>query len=143
MHSGQKSKVVLDTNIIVSALLSREGTPAQIILAAGEKKILNHLSPDIIAEIEEVLSRPKIRNRSTENERREFMGVLGSISTNVTPSKKINLMQNDPADNKILECAIEAKAEYIITGDNHLLTLKEYKGIRIITANEFLKKIAL
>jgi hypothetical protein len=57
------------------------------------------------------------------------------------PKEKIAIIRDDPADNKVLECAIAAGAKFIITGDKHLLKLKKFKGISIITAKEFLQKM--
>ena len=64
-----------------------------------------------------------------------------SNSQVVEPSAKLNIIKEDSDDNKVLECAKEGKAEYIITNDNHLLKLKEFEGIRIITPAEFFKLI--
>jgi len=65
---------------------------------------------------------------------------LVSISQIVEPKKKISVVKDDPDDNKIIECAIEAKADYIISQDKHLLKLKSYKNIKIITPDDFLSK---
>ena len=59
--------------------------------------------------------------------------------TLVTPNQKVDVIKEDPDDNKIIECAIEGKADCIITNDNHLLKIREYAGIRILTPSEFLK----
>ena len=59
----------------------------------------------------------------------------------VDPKKKLNITKSDPADNKVLECALEGKAQYTISGDNHLLRLKAFMGIRIVTAAEFLETV--
>ena len=57
------------------------------------------------------------------------------------PRKKLNIIKSDPADNKVLECTLGAKAQYIISGDNHLLRLKDFMGIKIVTAAEFLETV--
>ncbi len=57
----------------------------------------------------------------------------------VTPSKRLKVIKEDPADNKFLECAIEAKAEYIISADRHLRSLKKQQGVRIVSSGSFLK----
>ena len=57
----------------------------------------------------------------------------------VTPSKRLKVIKEDPADNKFLECAIEAKAEYIISADRHLRNLKKQQGVRIVSSGSFLK----
>jgi len=140
MQSGKKLKVVLDTNTILSALLCREGNPAQVLVKAGSGEIINHISKDILKEVKEVLSRPKIVERTTDHERRYLIHFIESTSVLVTPKKKLNVITEDAADNKILECAKEAKAGYIISGDRHLLKLNEYEEIKIVPSSEFLKR---
>ena len=61
----------------------------------------------------------------------------------VTPSRRLKVIQEDPADNKFLECAIEARAEYIISADKHLRNLKKHEGVRIVSSNGFLKEKTL
>lgn len=56
----------------------------------------------------------------------------------VLPAQRVEIVRSDPADNRIIECALEAKAQYIITGDSHLIELKEVHGISIVTPGEFL-----
>ena len=56
----------------------------------------------------------------------------------VIPTKKINVIKEDPTDNKFLECAVESHADYIVSGDKHLKRLKEFKKIKIVTVNKFL-----
>ena len=64
---------------------------------------------------------------------------LAAISLFIEPLERVSIVREDPDDNKILECAIAAKADFIITGDSHLLKLENFKSIKIVTANEFLK----
>lgn len=59
----------------------------------------------------------------------------------VAPQQKLNIIKQDPDDNVILECAIEGKAGYIVSGDRHLLALKQYRGIKIITARQFIETL--
>ena len=60
----------------------------------------------------------------------------------VTPSRRLKVIQEDPADNKFLECAIEARAEYIISADKHLRNLRKHEGVRIVSSDSFLKEKA-
>ena len=69
------------------------------------------------------------------------MEIIVFNSQIVYPKKKLNVVKKDPKDNKILECALEAQASFIISGDKHLLEIKEYKGIKIISPKEFLNEI--
>jgi len=140
MRLGQRSKVVLDTNVIVSALLSKDGAPARILLAVGERKILNYISEEILYEVKEVLSRQKITERTTDSGREGFVDMLDAISVHISPKRRLNVLTEDPADNKILECAVEADADYIITGDQHLLRLGRYKNVKIVNPSEFINQ---
>ncbi len=127
--------VVLDTNILISALFWR-GTPYRVVLSALQGKYSLCLSRSILLELEEKL---KLKFKFPQSKIKDLLTILSSYSIIVKPSKKLHVITEDPDDNKILECAIACKAKYIISGDRHLLHLKQYKGIRIISANEFLK----
>ena len=140
MRLERRRKVVLDTNIIVSALLSKDGTPARILLAVGEGKIVNYISEEILSEIEDVLSRQKIHERTTDAEREVFLDMLVATSALVTPKCRLHVLTEDQADNKILECAAEADADHIITGDQHLLKLRRYNNVKILNPAEFIKQ---
>jgi len=140
MPTAKAIRVVLDTNILVSALISPRSELSGILQKALEGVILNHISDDILVEYAGVICRKKIADRVPESERKRFLTLVEELSVKVTPRHKLEIIREDPADNRILECAVEAKAKYIITGDQHLLKLKEYKGVEIITPQEFIKK---
>jgi putative PIN family toxin of toxin-antitoxin system len=70
---------------------------------------------------------------------REVLPVLWNIGEQVRPSITINAVPADPDDNRILECAVEAQAQVIVSGDHHLLTLQKYKSIQILTPRQFLE----
>jgi putative PIN family toxin of toxin-antitoxin system len=142
MPCVKRSRVVLDTNTIVSALLGRDGKPAKVLADISKGGVINYLSEDILQEVQEVLSRPKIVSKTSDHERQYLLNFITSVSKIVTPKKKLGVMKEDPGDNKILECALEAKAHYIITGDNHLLKLRKYKTTIILNSEEFLGKTA-
>lgn len=74
-----------------------------------------------------------------ENEIKERIETFLKIIKLVLPQIKIQAVKEDPDDDKVLEAALEANADYIVSGDTHLLKIKEFKGIKIITAKEFLK----
>ena len=96
-------------------------------------------SPEIIIELENVLSREKFQ--LTEKEINSAMGELLSMSKIILPKEKINAVKGDPDDNIILECAIEGKADCIISGDGHLLDMGEYEEIPIMPVRDLLKII--
>jgi len=134
-------KIVLDTNVLVSALINPHGKPAQIINYVFENKIRLFTSPSIMEELERVLSYPKLMKRHGLNseELKEFISDLLSIMSLIEEEKIIEVIMEDPSDNKYLSCAIDAKVDFIISGDIHLLNLGEYEGNRIVTPAQFLE----
>ncbi|MBI2135022.1 putative toxin-antitoxin system toxin component, PIN family [Candidatus Woesearchaeota archaeon] len=138
MSTG-RARVVLDTNIVVSAAISKEGNPAKLFELLINGQIINFTTRGIIEEIREVFGRPAIR-KVVSPEYREFIltGYLAK-SIVVKPDFYENVLLNDKDDIKFIDCAIKSKAD-IISGDSHLLGLKSHKGIRILSPKEFLVK---
>ena len=134
--AGNNLKVVLDTNIIVSALVYG-GKPREIYWLVLEKKIIAYISPSIIAETIEILTKKfnfnQIKLRQIERKLRKNCCI-------VNPSKILSAVR-DPDDNRIIEAAVEGNCSYIITGDKDLLDLGKYKNIKIVTAGQFLNMI--
>lgn len=130
-------RVVFDTNILLSAILFG-GNPEKLIRLAWERKIRLLISPSILLELVMVL-RDKFRR--DDEEAKKAVQMIGSLADLVKPRHRIRVLNDDP-DNRVLECAAEGKADWIVSGDSHLLTLKEYQGIPILKAVEFLKKFA-
>lgn len=133
--------VVLDTNTLVSGLLW-DGNEAKVIEKAERHEIRLFISQDLLKELEEVLNREKF---SKKLEGREYtveraVAKIALIATLIRPAHKVNVIKEDPDDNRVLECAVFAEADFIISGDTHLLSLKTYAGIDIITAGSFIKK---
>ena len=81
----------------------------------------------------------RILNSIDKNEVKNIIGKILLFAKQIKPKQKIDVIKDDPDDNKIIACAIESSSEYVITYDKHLLKLKEYKGIKIITPEEFNK----
>ena len=129
------TKVVLDNNITVSSIFWKKGNIKEIVDKAINREIKNLTSEAIIDELEDVLHRkfshpPEIIKREVE--------LLKGYSDIVEPKQKLKVVKDDPDDDKIIEAAVEGKADYIITYDNHLLKLKEFRGIKIVSPKEFL-----
>jgi len=134
-------QLVIDTNVFVSALISTRSILALLLDEAGKKYTL-FISKEILGEVEEVISRKKFgfSNQKISS----AMEAILSFSEIVNPEIKVDVIKSDPDDNKILECAIACKASYIVSGDSHLLDLKEYGTIKIInpkTALEILNNL--
>ncbi len=131
--------VTLDTNVLVSGSLW-SGIPLIILKLIDEEKIGFVISVDIIKEYNKVMNRKDILEKMLKFNL-QINDVVQRIIENaskVNPVRKIVVVKDDPDDNKIIECAVEGNADFIITQDNHLLKLKQYKSIKIITPEEFL-----
>jgi hypothetical protein len=137
-------RVVLDTNVFVSSLLSTEGTPAQLLNAWREGRYMLVTSPAIIAEVVEVLESPRIskkyliRHQDVEN----LVDVLKTDAVLVPGEAGVKgSVPRDPRDEMFLACAIDANADCIVRGDRHLLDLQTFRGIPILTVNEFAEEL--
>jgi putative PIN family toxin of toxin-antitoxin system len=127
-------RVVLDTNVFVSAVL---GPTLQSILAYWRSGTFTLIvSDEIVQEYLGVLRRPKFR--LTPEIIDPIMAQIFQLADFVAPDVSIHAVQADPSDNKFLEVALAGKAIYIVSGDNHLLDIKAYQDIRILTAREFI-----
>jgi uncharacterized protein len=127
-------RVVLDTNIFVSMALGGHVGKINDEWRAG--KFILIVSEDIVSEYLEILQRPKLHLKS-----RTIAAIVNRVYRRaefVTPEEKIFVVLADTSDNKFIEAAITGKTDYIVSGDKHLLELKEYKSIPIITAREFI-----
>lgn len=129
-------KVVLDTNVLISAI-GFGGKPRVVLLLAIEGEIKGIISRVLLAELHEVISKkfPKLEPQLLIIEEQ-----IKEKFTIVQPKKSVNISR-DEDDNRVLEAALEGRCEYIITGDEDLLNLSKFKNIKIITPNEFLKEI--
>ncbi|MDH5718780.1 MAG: putative toxin-antitoxin system toxin component, PIN family [Spirochaetia bacterium] len=130
-----KSKIVVDTNIIISAFLF-SGLPNKLFKEIIDEKHHLFLSHDILNELLHVLSREKFK--LSESQIKQFYEELINITNIVYPQKKLRIVNEDPSDDMLFECAIEANAQFIITGNKHVLKLKKYKNIQVISAKEFM-----
>jgi putative PIN family toxin of toxin-antitoxin system len=126
-------KIVVDTNFLISATQWDYSVSHKLL----EKLIRNNAeiftTKEIIDEFGEVLKRDFLYNDDEVNSLTEK---VIHFLTLVTPTKKISFVKDDPDDNKIIECALESHAEYIISYDKHLLNLKEFQGIKIVKPEE-------
>lgn len=136
-------RAVFDTNIVVSGLLWL-GAPSQAIDAAIDEKFLLLSSEALIAELIRVLSRPKFEPRFKQLGKtvEGFVSNYRALVELVDPVAIQPVITADPTDDAVLACAISAHADFIVSGDKHLLTLGIYETIPILTINEFVVKIA-
>lgn len=133
---GKKVKVVFDTNVWVSVFMKKLLNDE---FSQVKHKLTVYVSKDIILEISKVLLYPKIAEilRKTGINEKEILRALEANSTIVKPKVKLHVIEEDVEDNKILECALAAGADIIVSGNRHLLKLGKFRKTRILTPREF------
>jgi putative PIN family toxin of toxin-antitoxin system len=138
-------QVVLDANVLISAVISSRGAPAQILRLWEEERFDLVVSQPILEELERVIHYPRIQQRYDlpEDDVARFLQLIRSGAIVVEPNVEIAAIERDPSDNRYLECAIEAGASYIVSGDQHLLELGEFRGIVILPPAAFLAVLRL
>lgn len=141
------TRIVIDTNILVSAILTPKGNPAKILKLVLEGKLNLIISPAILEETRRVLRYPKLvklmqKNKITPDEVYNFLDKMSKVAF-ITPDElEIDAIPDDPEDNKILACGLEGEVDYIISGDHHLLDLRIFQGAKIVDPSTFLKIIS-
>ena len=138
----QKPKVVIDSNVWISAIIWG-GHPAKIVKAAENGKLNILLSPEIISELNRILNYERLKTiyEKAELSREEIITKIVQTGKIIDKPIKLPVVHEDPTDNKFIECAVTGKADYIISGDTHLLRIKQYKKIKILPPKDFLKLI--
>ena len=117
--------VVLDTNVIISALLSSKGAPAQIIQRWEAGEFLVVTSQTLVTELKQTLAYPRVRKylKLSSDDIEKFIEHLNVVAIVVTPQSMLKVVEQDPDDDRVIECAVAGKASYIVSGDAHLLDL--------------------
>src|SRR5437867_2090121 len=126
---------VLDANVFVSAILSPKGIPAKVLAAWREEQFQLVISAVILEEIERVLYYSKIVKcqRWPEERLQTFIEDLASLAIPTPGKLRLSVIEEDPADDRYLEGAVEGEVDYLVSGDRHLLDRGEYQGIRILS----------
>ena len=132
-----KKKIVVDNNNLISAL-GWEGNSRELLREIIDKEVEWFISLKQINELERVMDYPKFN--FTDEQKRKFLEIIFEVATIIDTKTKLDIIKEDPDDNIFLECAVECKADFIITGDKHLLKLKEFNGIKIIKVKNFLEE---
>ncbi len=143
-RSAPKSpRVVLDTNVLVSGTIVRNGLPARLVTLAIERRITLVVSSYLLAEYLAVLQRPHIAKKYPQLSGRLDLirRFLQANAVLVTPRSVPEVVAADPKDNAILACALEGRAQFLVSGDEHLLQLGEYRGLHILTPREMLETL--
>ena len=132
-------RITVDTNVLISSTFWC-GDSDKIIEKVEHKKLELVLSKEIIEEFAKVLGYEEIQQKIKDKnlEMRRTVEKIVSISKIIDTKQEFDVITEDSDDNKILECAVEGNADYIVSQDVHLLKLKEFNGIKILTPEEFL-----
>jgi uncharacterized protein len=129
-------RVVFDTNVYISAILT-PGNSREVLELARESEISLMVSEAILAELERVL---RLKIHRSGSEIALILKAIRDISVFVSPAMRFSVVEEDDTDNRILECAVEGGADYIVSGDqHHLLSLKEFQGGKILSPAGFLE----
>lgn len=128
-------RVVFDTNIVISGILW-SGTPHLLMQMAVSKQIKAIISETMLDELEDVIERPKFIDR---------LKLIGKSSAEAVESYAAitEIVDADEDDDHVLACALSSHADFIVSGDPHLLEIKHYKNIPILTASEFLALLSV
>jgi len=133
-------QAVLDTNIVVSALLWG-GTPLKLFELATEGKLSLYTSPTLLAELRDVINRDHLVSRLIQQQKdvEDAIRLYEDLCIPVTPLSTPRVVPNDIDDDQVIACALAAGAQLIVSGDSDLLVLHPWKGIHILNAAEAVK----
>jgi putative PIN family toxin of toxin-antitoxin system len=136
-------RAVLDANVLVSAILSPTGVPAQVLTAWREEQFQLVISDAILEEVARVFQYPKITkyHRWSTAQLRAFLDDLRQLAILTPGTLTLAVIHENPPDDRYLECAVEGEAAYLVSGDHHLLNLGAYQGIQILTPRAFLEAL--
>jgi uncharacterized protein len=133
-------RVVIDTNVLISATFW-PGKPKQLLNQVRRGTIDFLTSEILLVELKEVLTRDDKPFKLSEEEAQHVLAAVLDIAEIVEPHSVVTRCR-DEADNRVLECAVDGQADWIITGDRDLLDLKSFEGIKIVTVADFLRATA-
>lgn len=127
-----------DTNVWVSGINWEHGKPRQLLELLRARAFAHVTSLEILFEITRVL---RDYFGYSDEDAYEWYKEIGELSEVVRPTLHLNVIEADPTDNKFLECALEGRADYIVSGDQHLLDLESYEGVQIVIVADFLLEV--
>ncbi len=138
-------RITLDTNVLVSAFIAKHGHSADLLeLSLTVESLELVLSDEILEEFEGVLMRHDVRRRFayTRQDIKKTAATLRNLSKLVSPKSKFHVVRDDPKDNVILNCAHDGDADYIVSGDSHLLKLGRFRDIKIVSPKKMMDIIS-
>lgn len=134
-------KVVLDVNILASALVSPQGLPAVVLGAGLRRQYLIIRSDHIVIKLIETLEKPYFQARVEPDDVEELLIRFVRLSEKADRDDVVRGIAPDAEDDKVLSAAVRMNADFLVTGDKGLLAVREYRGVRIVTAEEFLAEL--
>lgn len=132
--SAEVLSVVADTNVYISAL-EFGGNPERLLRLAEAGAFRPLISDSIVSEISKVLRGDKFRWPVEDTSK--ALRLIARLTEHVQPHETLHVITADPSDDRILECAVTGGADYIVSGDNHLLKFGQFQGIKIVTPAAF------
>jgi putative PIN family toxin of toxin-antitoxin system len=129
--------VTFDTNVYISALNFSRGKPKQLLQLAVDGVVHVAISDAIMQEILRVM---REKFHATPEDLQEAEAIIAGCTERVVPTEALDVVKDDPDDNRIVECAVASGSDCIVTGDNHLLRLGEYAGIKMVSVSDFLQQ---
>jgi len=135
-------RAVIDTNILISGVISPHGRPRAILEHWYDQDFVLIISQTQMMEVKQVMEYPHLRARLRlhDRDRARLLHALQSYAETVTV-ESVEPVCRDPDDDLILAAAVVGKADYLVSGDKDLLALEEHRGVRIVTAAQFLRKL--
>ncbi|MFP4174789.1 MAG: putative toxin-antitoxin system toxin component, PIN family [Halobacteriales archaeon] len=133
-------RAVLDTNVLISAVIST-GTSHEVLVKGFEGSYTLVVSPETIQEFEDTLLKYPDKFQMSSEEVQKERDTIEYFAEFVNPETEVDVVVDDESDNMFLEAAVSADAEYVVSGDPHLLDLDDFRGIEILPPDEFLEKL--
>lgn len=138
-----KLVAVIDTNLFISGLFGQNTTTAQLQELWIQQQFQLGTSLEIMKEVSRVLQYPRVKKRLLDDDEvvRRFFRLVFRKAIVARDDFQTDRIVDDPTDNKFLACALEIKADYIVSGDNHLLSIKHFHRTQIVDAKAFITKV--
>ena len=131
-------KIVCDTNTLISGFLWK-GNEFLLLSSVLEGKAVLFLSPVLLQEFARVIAYPRLKKHVPKPE--DLIKTLESMAVFVSPKELVAIVEEDPSDDRVLECALAADADLIVSGDEHLLKLRKFCGIPVVSTKAALEKM--
>lgn len=136
-------RAVVDTNVLVSGTISAEGFPARVVNALLDRKFLLVTSEYLLSEYQAVMQRPRIANkyRGIAERLNDILVFLRAEGIAVDPTALPPGTVRDTKDSPVLACAVDGKAEYLVSGDSDLQSLGTFQGVQVVSPRQFVEEV--